>query len=318
MLTRTRVAFGRLAVAVIMVVALVPAVLAQGSGFYMLPDEEGSWMPPDTHVGRLPAHPMQVEIAGVGRFTVDPTEVEQHRPDVFQPGHLSVYDLIAHLGETGEIELVSRYDEEMGTRVIESINGESGWWYEARYAGGWFERNTTRMDLYPVKDGLEVRLIRERGRRLEGLYGTFSEQVERLEENEGEVIVPQVQIEGPHGRITFSDVRVTSHNVRPDLWQPGTITALDILLSLGEQGHLKRVGLQWYDSIGSAAAPVDNYFVELIEGQGFIASAEGGCGFVYEVGDQPFRGFTGNHVHIPTDANVIVSVEDALWFWICL
>ncbi len=318
MWTNVRTTVGQLMLLLLIVGALGTGPLVQASGFYMLPDEEGSWTAPDVQVGRLPTQPVRVDIVGVGQFTVEPTEVEQQRPDVFQPGHLSIFDLIAHLGESGEVELVSRYDEAMATHVIASIDGETGWWYRARYAGGWYESSATRMDLYPVKDGLEVRLIRERQARLEQLYRTFSSQVERLTEHGGEVVVPHIRIDGPRGRIEFTDVRVTSHSVRPDLWQPGTITALDILLSLGEQGKLTRVGLQWYDSIGRAADPVDNYFVELIEGGGFLASASGGCGFVYEVGDEAFRGFTGNHVHIATDANVIVAVEYALWFWICL
>jgi hypothetical protein len=44
----------------------------------------------------------------------------------------------------------------------------------------------------------------------------------------------------------------------------------------------------------------------------------GGCGFVYESGPEQFSGFSGTHIHIPSDARVIRSPEYALWFWICL
>ncbi len=290
---------------------------AQTGGFYELPNEVGSWMAPSGNVGRYPSRPVRVEILGVGRFEVDPAGIEQHRPDVFRPGHLSIFDLIAHLGSTGEIELVSHYDESMETFVIDSIDGETGWWYQARYGGGWFERNATRMDLYPVKDGMTVSLWVEQASRLERIYASFAAEVARLEANGGEIVIPDVEIEGARGRLRFENVRVTSHNVRSDLWQPGTITALDILLSLGEQGMLAKIGLQWYGSIGSAS-PVDDYFIELVETEGFRAEAAGGCGFVYEVGDTSFYGFDGAHIHIPTDARVILSPEYALWFWLCL
>lgn len=309
-----------MAVAIALCTAMIVVFsgVAQEHGFYTLPSENGSWTAPSDQVGRRPSAPIRLEIAGAGWFEIDPAEVEQTRPDLFRPGHLSIFDLVAHLGASGVIELESRYDEGMATHVIESVNGDGGWWYEAYYAGGWPEPNAVRMDHYPVKDGLVVRLRRLRLSQLELIYRAFAGEVERLERAGGMTYVPQVTVRGPRGTLTFVDVRVTSHDVRPDLWQPGTITALDILLSLGEQGKLAQVGLQWYDSIGRGADPIDNFFVELIRAEGFEASASGGCGFVYEVGYHEFRGFSGNHVHIPTDARIILSPEYGLWFWICL
>ena len=110
---------------------------------------------------------------------------------------------------------------------------------------------------------------------------------------------------------------MTAHDVREDLLQPGTITALDILLSLGEQGLIDQLRLTWYDRI-SSADPVDHFFVERITGDRFIAEAAGSCGFVYEVGPRAFGGFAGSHIHLPTDARVLVSPEYAEWFWLCL
>jgi hypothetical protein len=114
-------------------------------------------------------------------------------------------------------------------------------------------------------------------------------------------------------------VLVTAHGVHSDLWQPGAITAFDILLSLGEQGELTRVGLQWYDSI-AGADPVDDYFSALLEADGFLVEESGGCGFVYEVGYNAFHGFAGSYIRIPTDARAILSPEYArwFWFWLCL
>ena len=62
------------------------------------------------------------------------------------------------------------------------------------------------------------------------------------------------------------------------------------------------------------ANPVDAYFVEQING---VAAYER-CGFVYETGSRQFAGFSGSHIHIPSDVRVIVSPEYAKWFWICI
>jgi hypothetical protein len=59
---------------------------------------------------------------------------------------------------------------------------------------------------------------------------------------------------------------------------------------------------------------VDTYYLEQID----EAEAYGSCGFVYETGPRDFSGFTGSHIHIPSDVRVTVSPEYALWFWICL
>jgi hypothetical protein len=106
---------------------------------------------------------------------------------------------------------------------------------------------------------------------------------------------------------------VTAHDVRRDVLQPGVVTALDILLSLTEQGELSQLKLTWYESI-AGADPVDSYWTEQIN----EAEAYDGCGFVYETGSSNFTGFLGNHIHVPSDVRVIVSPQYALWFWICL
>jgi hypothetical protein len=107
-------------------------------------------------------------------------------------------------------------------------------------------------------------------------------------------------------------VNVTAHNLRNDTFQLGVITALDVIMSMGDQG-LITYSLEWYDSIGTANV-VRSYWVEMILGR----KAHGTCGWVYESGDNDFYGFTGNHIHLPSDVRVLNSPEYNLWFWICL
>jgi len=278
----------------------------------LLPSEGGQWIVADESVGRLPTEEITVS------FRVDPAELEPSRPDLFQPGRFSVFDVIAWLGEQGAIDLVSHYDEQAATHIIDSINGSDRWWYEAHDDGGWFERNAFRIDHYPIKDGTTVRLSRIPSDRWEAIHDEFREETARRAANGGAVMIPSVVIEGPRGRsLEFEDVLVTAHDTRLDIFREGVITALDIILSLGEQGELDEVGLTWYERIGSAD-PVNHYFIERIVADDRTFQAAGSCGFVYEVGSTSFSGFTGSHIHIPTDARILVSPEYAFWFWLCL
>jgi len=150
--------------------------------------------------------------------------------------------------------------------------------------------------------------------RIASICETFGDEVRRLQANDGQVIVPSVTVQdSTNGTRTYEDVVVTPHNVRSDVLQDGVVTALDIILSLGEQGEFSEVGLAWYPTI-ARADPVDHYFIERID----EAQAYARCGYVYEVGSRQFAGFSGSHIHIPTDTRVLVSPEYGMWFWLCL
>jgi hypothetical protein len=98
--------------------------------------------------------------------------------------------------------------------------------------------------------------------------------------------------------------------MRGDVFRKGTATALDVIPSPGEDGELV-YGLKWRESIGSADV-VKCYFVEGIDSD----ASFGRCGFVYEEGSARFRGFAGNHIHLPADTEVLNSPECVEFFWI--
>lgn len=279
----------------------------------VLPTEDGSWIPPAAHTGDLPTGSGTVDIQDLGTFTFAADQVKTLRPDIFQSDHFSLFDVLAHLGERGDIRLESHFDQEMNTHVIDAINDQRGWWYQAHYSSGWYEQNVFRMDMYPYKNDTRMRLYVEREQRLADVYRTFQEEVARLADHGGQVIIPELAIQAPGAKHAFQDVIVTPHDVRTDVLQPGVMTALDALLSLAEEGKLSNLMLTWYERI-AAADPVDSYWVERMD----EARASGGCGFVYETGPRIFSGFSGSHIHIPSDVRVTVSPEYALWFWICL
>jgi hypothetical protein len=280
---------------------------------YDLPTDEGLWTPPVSHEGELPSDEGQIEIHDIGSFAFQAGQVATRRPDIFRSGHFSLFDALVHVAERGDVTLDYHFDEAMDTHVIDSLNGEQGWWHNAYYSSGWFEPNVFRMDLYPYKNNMRIRLEREDQDRLEAVYRSFRAEVERREANGGQVVIPDVRIRVPSGRLAFQDVEVVSQDVRSDVLQPGVVTALDALISLSERGEIPGLRLTWYERI-AGAEPVDSYWVEKLNQD----TATGGCGFVYETGPQQFAGFSGTHIHIPADVRVTVSPEYALWFWICL
>jgi len=196
----------------------------------------------------------------------------------------------------------------MNTHVVDSINGTPNWWYMAYYDGGWPENNNFRMDHYPYKDKMTIRIERSDSLRLDGVYAAFAEEIQRKKDNDGQVILPEVTITGKTFRLIFNDVLVVPHNLRSDTFQEDVITAMDVIMSLADQSKIT-YDLQWYDSIGTAGI-VRSYWLERVNED----QASGKCGFVYETGTK-HRG-SYNHIHIPSDWRVINSPEYGKWFWI--
>ena len=266
--------------------------------------------PPDLAIGD-PLLMGSVKIGGES-YTFNPLMVETIRPDVFKPGVFSLFDVIVHLDNINSIDLAYHFNVSLNTHVIDSINGESNWWYYAYYSGGWQETNVYRMDHYLWKNKTTLVLFQEEPSQLSRIYETFSDEIVRRAMNNGSVVIPYVSFVGWNFSIEFYDVEVVAHNLRDDLFQPGVITAIDTVLTLGDTGHIS-YQLQWYDSI-ARADPVGNYWVEGINNN----LASGGCGFVYESGSNRYPFFSGNHIHLPSDARVINSPQYVEYFWICL
>lgn len=252
----------------------------------------------------------EIDIDGVGKFQFDPNEVETVRKDIFVEGHFSVFDILAYLSDRAEIQMKHHFDPEMNMHVIDELNGQGNWWYFAYYDGGWPERNVFRMDHFPVKDRTTIRILREDPQNLQRRYDVFRDEVARRAHPD-RIVIPEVTIRGPTVRLSFDNVEVVGHDLRRDTLQPSVITAVDVIMSLADQGKLS-YDLLWREEIRGNL--VKDYWVERVDED----KAQGGCGFVYEAGSLSFRGFTGNHIHIPTDIRVLNSPEYVEFFWICL
>ena len=249
-------------------------------------------------------------IEGIDEFEYDSKQITSIRSGIFTEGHFSIFDILIQLDERGKIEMNYHFDESMNTNVIDDINGKEDWWYMAYYDGGWPETNVFRMDHYPFKKGMYISILREQSTKIADIHSIFREEVERLEQNNGTVIIPMVEIRGDSFRRTFTDVEVIPHNLRNDTFENGVITAIDVIMSLGDRDRIT-YKLNWYDEIGFAR--VRNYFVDEINGD----KSEGRCGFVYEEGSNDYSG-RENHIHIPSDYRVLNSPEYEKYFWICI
>jgi len=264
-----------------------------------------------------------LEIRGTGTLEFDPSQIQSLRSDVFQSGHFSVFDVLVHLADQETIELEYEFDESADTYVIKTLNGLEGWWYDAHYAGGSFNRTVVRVDHYPVKDGMDILFYLEDPERLTAIHNNFREEVNRRRENGNQVIIPIVTIRSPQVSLTFDEVVVTAHNVREDLFQPDVITVLDVLLSLGEQEKLTSLKLTWHDR-AEDTDPIDNYFVDHIVGEDFSPEIAGSCIFTHQIGSKTLKDYLapntceGSHIHLTAGVEVIVSPEYVEWVWVCL
>lgn len=253
-----------------------------------------------------------IGIEGLGEFEFNPGDVISVRDDIFREGFFSLFDVLVYLESNGQIEIEYYFDEDMNTYVISNLDGRGNWWYDAYYDGGWRERSVFRMDHYPYKDKMTLNIVQASEEYLDSIYDTYRQEVARLRENGGRVIVPEVIIEGQNEVMKFENVEIKAYNLRSDMFQPGVITAIDTILSLGEEGIIS-YDLQWYESIGTAGM-VKSYWVDRINEDESV----GRCGFVYEAGDERFLFFRGNHNHIPSDVRVINSPQYVKYFWICI
>ncbi|UCH72060.1 MAG: hypothetical protein JSW62_00485 [Thermoplasmatales archaeon] len=244
-------------------------------------------------------------------FSFQPDEINTLRPDLFNPGYFSVFDILHHLYNKGLIKLEYHFEESLNTHIVDLINGESSWWYQIYYDNGWPERNVFRMDHYPWKDRSNLSFYKANPSRLNEIYSIFRDEVTRRKSNDGKLIIPKVIIRGQKSTKEFNDVEVMPHNVRYDLFKKDLTTALDAIMSLGDQGKIK-YELKWMESIGRAEV-VKNYWVWGIDDD----IEQNRCGFVYEAGSVNHR-FSGNHIHLPTDSRILNSPEYMEFFWICL
>ena len=246
----------------------------------------------------------EIKIGGT-TYRFDPNEIESVRPDLFQEGSFSVFDILVHLDSTGKISLNSHFNASMDTYVIDSINGNTDyWWYHIYYSGGGIETNMVRIDHYPWKPGAQIIMYHEMISYMSEVYSLFKSEVDRFAYNNDSVIIPIVYITGHSFDVEFYNVTVTPHNKRNETFQNDVITVLDVIMTLGDLGNIT-YELTWFDSFRGASY-VHSYFVSKIN----TDETSGRCGFLYEVSD--------SYIWLSADERILTSPESVRWFWGCI
>jgi len=253
--------------------------------------------------------PVQVKI-GSDTYGFDPDDIETFRPDLFKNESFSVFDILVHLNSTGAINLTYHFNSSMNTHVIDTLNGETNWWHIVYYTGGQSEKNTVRIDHW--KPGTSIIMYHENPSYINHIYSTFREEVTRLNDNNGTVIIPTVTINGNSFNLEFYNVSVTPHNKRNDTFQTDIITDLDVIMTLGDLGNIT-YDLRYVTVMGRGSY-VHNYFVQRINSDTNV----GRCGFVYEVGDDDFKYPGPNFIYLASDHRILTSPEYLRFFWTCL
>ncbi|WP_229360325.1 hypothetical protein [Ferrimonas sediminicola] len=199
------------------------------------------------------------------------------RPDIFVPGHYSVFDALRYLALTRDdlkldaitspeesgrdtYEFVLSWDsngdgvfDEQDNDVYANFQGKD-WHFRSKYDGGEFrkidstisgigpqgELTYSRMDQFWIQPGMTIRFQPFSPEMTARRRWAQDREMARFEEAGGKVIVPTLMFnnfkENEQPKV-ISNLEVTAHNMRPDIFQPGVITKMDVFLSAADAGQ---------------------------------------------------------------------------------
>ncbi|MGS0681980.1 hypothetical protein ACVBIL_12530 [Shewanella sp. 125m-7] len=95
-----------------------------------------------------------------------------------------------------------------------------------------------RMDQFWLKPGMLIRFQSFSNAMTQRRQWVQDTEMKRLDQNGGKVIVPQFMVVPPKPATPtmVKGLEVTAHNMRPDIFQPGVITGMDMFLSAADAG----------------------------------------------------------------------------------
>lgn len=260
---------------------------------------------------------------------VDLTDEEWQslRPEMYQDGNGSVLDLLLLAAKKYDLDVEYFYDEELDTYWIESINGirglgaedvakfadgltapygpcsEPGGWKYEYAATGWptngvvtyhTEEEYKQLDRKPLNNEGKAFFVPACKEEIELRKGIYRAEQERLAKNGGKVIVPEVIIEWDWNKeAVFKDVEVKPHNLRTDIFQPGVIIVMDVMLSLQESNPAINLEYTWWPSLSTGVTSnsfvMSKLAINGVDDDGHVLSVEhaasGTSGFVYHNGE---------------------------------
>ncbi|WP_090366815.1 hypothetical protein [Ferrimonas sediminum] len=244
------------------------------------------------------------------------------RPDIFVDGHYSSFDALRYLAYTRQdlkleqvqppaltgrdtFEFVLSWDrngdgvfDEQDNDLYANFMGHD-WHTRVKYDGGELiklngtldglgpqgEAHYERLDQIWVQPGMTLRFQPFSPEMTERRHWVQDREMARLAQNGGRVVLPQLNIMKPGEAQpkVIANLEVTAHNMRPDIFQPGVITKMDIFLSAADAGL--DVAFNYWPSL-STGATVEHFALFRVDG---IAS-EVGRGWATVYGDMAVHG----------------------------
>jgi len=120
-------------------------------------------------------------IEGIGEFSFNPTDINTMRSDVFADQEFSVFDIVAGLGQSSQIDLAYHFNESTDSYVIDSINGIENWWYNVSDASGAINNDNIYMDKYKFDEAYAFALVRITAEQFTARYGVPDKDQEEIE-----------------------------------------------------------------------------------------------------------------------------------------
>lgn len=233
--------------------------------------------------------------------------------DLFQQGHYSALDVLRYIGETRpDIEFkLGEFNDEIGTYDFtvswdrngdglfdsnDNIDAESNvnspnWYARFIYGQGDVMRDGgqaslevlyERLDELPVRNDLILRFESFSQAMTERRQTIQKNQVKRLNKYGG-VVLPELIAnfnDGAGDVILAKNISVKPYEFRSDIFKAGTITGMDMLMSVHDSGQAK-LGFNYWPTLLSNAT-VGNYAVTSVNEQ----RSEGLVGWLIRVGEK--------------------------------
>lgn len=215
------------------------------------------------------------------------------RPDIFVNGHYSVFDVLRYLAVTRsdiKLENVVPYDEtgldtytftvswdQNGDGIFDSLDTESfnssDWHFRFKFDVGEKRRVTAnldgvspdgeasyeRMDQFWVQPGMDMRFQPFTQEFVARKNWVMQQEMDRFHQAGEKVVVPTVIVSYDNLKTMgplVNNLEVTAHNLRPDIFQPGVITQMDIFLSAIDNGY--DLAINYWPTV-STKAPIEHF-----------------------------------------------------------
>ncbi|USD37312.1 hypothetical protein [Ferrimonas sp. SCSIO 43195] len=232
---------------------------------------------------------MKISAAELKRFAA-----ESVRSDLFIPGHYSALDVVLYVSsirDDFEVTL-GEFNEEMNTYEFTTsfdanndgdyddegdYKDSKNWYASMLYSGGDAKKSNgqptlepfyDRMDELWVKEGMHIRFQPESSIMTARRQQTLRAEVARFHAAGDKVVLPELRVDFGDGRgpqVVAQNVEVKPHNLRPDVFQKGVITVLDVALTAHDEYGVK-FGVTFWPTIATNA-DVGSYAVTAIDEQ---------------------------------------------------